>query len=211
MTRGRAVLLGFIVAPVVIGCVVVALWRHAAGDSWQARLVAHYVPPGVPRAKSNLPASFWARHDRVMGDILQRPTPWGVSELEELRGYVAQPMNWANLAGPRGLRTDDAANEYFVWLEAVNAIGARLINNAPIDPALRSEFEREITNLLEHRVAMARNQGLALSAEIGLLDHPGTVRSQVESMRTDPDPEVAANAIRKLEWRDLLVKKGMVK
>ena len=30
-------------------------------------------------------------------------------------------------------------------------------------------------------------------------------------MRTDPDPEVEANAVRQLEWRDLLVQKGMVK
>ncbi len=211
MTRGRAVRLGFIMALVVTGCMVVALWRHAARDSWQARLAVHYVPPGAPRTKTQQPASFWARHDRVMGDILQRPTPWGVAELDELRGYIAQPMNWSNLAGPREFRTDDAANEYLAWLEAVNAIGARLINNAPINPIVRPAFEHEVTSLLDHTVGFARNQGIALVSEMGLLDRPGPVRSKVESMRTDPDPEVAANAIRKLEWRDLLVKQGMVK
>ena len=213
MTRSRAVRVVVTVLVVAAGAVSVGIWRQLAIHSWRARVAEGYVPPGEARAKSKLPLSYWARHDRVAGDILRRER-WGAAELEELRRYVALPVDWKNVDKPseeRGERTTQAAVEYLMWVDAVGAIGTSLSTNAPIDETLRPAFEAEIAAILGHESPRARNTAIAEVTEMGLLDHPGPVRSKVEAMRTDPDPAVAANAIRQLEWRDLLVQKGMVK
>ena len=210
MLRGHAGRVAVAAIVVVAGLVGVVGWRMMVRRSWQARLAANYTPPNAARLKSWHSATFWQAHDRIMGDILQRPR-WSTPELEELRAVIARPVDWLHATGPSGGRTEPAIEGYVLWGDAVAAIAARLATKAPIDDALRPAFESEITALLRHDAPAARTTGIAYVADLGLLDHETPARSTVESLRTDPDPSVAANAIRQLEWRDLLVKKGMVK
>ncbi len=199
-----------LVGVVVVSGVGIAYGLHQrAAASWQQRVAVAYLPPEA-RTKTNLPASYWAMSDRVSGDILRRPN-WGASELEELRRYQSAPVDWRHVAGPPEQRTEAAAIALLTWNEVMIAIALRLETKAPIEEPVRQALIADITKLLDHEAGLVRNTGIAHLTSLGLIDHPGPVRSKVESMRTDPDPEVAANAIRQLEWRDLLVKKGMVK
>ena len=210
MTRARWAGIGM---AVLLLALAIAGWvarRDASGPTWQRRVAEAYVPPGPQRAKSHLPPDYWTQYDRVAGDILQRPV-WGQVELSELRGYLARPVDWERVRGPLDTRTEAAAVEYLKWSDAVSAIGTRLAYKGPIEEHTLPEFEREITGLLDHPVGSARNQAIAHVTEMGLLDHPGPIRRRVEAMRTDPDPEVAANAVRQLEWRDRLASKGAIK
>ena len=184
--------------------------QRRAPASWQERVATAYLPPEARQKTNHLPATYWAMSERVSGDILRRQN-WGASELEELRRYQSAPVDWKHVAGPAEQRTEAAAMAFLMWNEVMIAIALRLETKAPIEEPVRQALIADITKLLDHEAGLVRNTGIAHLTSLGLIDHPGPVRSKVESMRTDPDPEVAANAIRQLEWRDLLVKKGVVK
>lgn len=176
---------------------------------WRTRVLAAYKPPEARKPGAMTP-EFWAVHDRISGDILQRPN-WGQAELVELRRVLDLPVDWKHVGGPPETRTREATIQYSIYSEAMNAIDLRVDSHAPMDPDVRQAFMEMYIGLLDDPVPQQRNAGIAYVTQLGLIDHPGPVRSKVEAMRSDPDPEVAANAARQLEWRDLLRSKGRIK
>jgi len=137
----------------------------------------------------------------IRNDLAHKPL-WTVQEAITLRELVATNYTYG------GKVWDDQVprpqlEAYGRQSMGVATIAERFALGFPVDPQAKEILKAALVDLLGSPMWQARLLATTGLVQGDLAKDPIT-RSRVEQMRRDPDPDVAANAARQLDYRDEL-------
>jgi len=197
-----------VVGSVVLASLALVAWRvHwiRGGDERALSMAVARLPAWTPRPDV-YSASFNDAMTEIRNDLARRPM-WKKADAERLLGYAKTPCTFSGrvwdddvpLAEIEAAQIQDAA---------VAAVGERLQLGLPIETDARELLVAFLLEELDHPNWRERLLACTVVVQSGLADDP-TIRPWIKAMTNDPDPDVAANAMRQLRHRDRLLGRGV--
>ena len=144
-------------------------------------------------------AQFNADMD-VIWNLLGHKRMWDRGDVETLAKYAAVPVTFSG---------DDWEQATLDQIEAAGVQGAaytilsdRIMRELPMDSEARALAVATLLSQLENPNHWCRVASISGVVQAGLIDSDPVLRARIAKMKSDPSPDVAANAAGQLAHRD---------
>jgi len=135
----------------------------------------------------------------IVCNQLSRQANWTHEDAEYL-------CNLASLRYPasvhnRSTRTNEEAEQHMLYCMVMSSIADRFRIQAPMDDGARALLKKMLLDELTNPLWSVRLNAITCAVTAGFAAEPDT-RQRIERMKSDPNPDVAANAAGQLEHMD---------